>query len=153
MNTKGKKFTDMDKFRKILKDEGLKATPQRLAVHEAMMALIHASADMVQDYIAANCGTEITAASVYNILENLATLGVYSTRLSANNKKYYDINSFNHVHLYDSQGHEFRDLADDEVIGLVESHFKGRKFRGYKIDSINIQVVVHPTRRKGGKTA
>ena len=33
MITKGKKFTDMDKFRKILKDEGLKATPQRLAVH------------------------------------------------------------------------------------------------------------------------
>lgn len=147
MKTKGKKFTDMDKFRKILKDEGLKATPQRIAVHEAMMALVHASADTVQEYIATQCDTDITVASVYNILESLAKLGVYSTRLSANNKKYYDVNAYNHVHLYDSQGNEFKDIADDEVIELVESHFKGRKFRGYKIDSIDVQVVVHPTRK------
>lgn len=152
MKTKGKKFTDMDKFRKILKDEGLKATPQRLAVHEAMMALVHASADTVQEYIEAQCKTDITAASVYNILESLEALGVYSSRLSANNKKYYDINAYNHVHLYDSQGHEFKDIADDEVIELVESHFKGRKFRGYKIDSIDIQIVAHPTRRGTKKT-
>ena len=153
MKAKGKKFTDMDMFRKVLKDEGLKATPQRLAVHEAMMALVHASADMVQEYITSQCKTEITSASVYNILESLEALGVYSSRLSANSKKYYDINAYSHVHLYDSQGHEFKDIADDEVIELVENHFKGRKFRGYKIDSIDIQVVVHPTRKGSKRTA
>ena len=42
---------DMEKFRSILKTKGLKATPQRLAVHEAMLAMGHASADMVRDWI------------------------------------------------------------------------------------------------------
>lgn len=137
----------MEKFRKILKDEGMKATPQRIAVHEAMMALGHASADSVQEYICLHSNTDITVASVYNILEGMVGLGVYGYRLSSNNKKYYDVNAFSHVHLYDSHGHEFRDLADEEIIDIVENHFKGRKFRGYKIDAVDIQLVVHPTRK------
>lgn len=38
-------------FRNLLRRHGLKATPQRLAVHEAMMRLGHASADMVVEEI------------------------------------------------------------------------------------------------------
>ena len=34
-------------FRRMLGEKGLKATPQRLAVHEAMIALGHASAEDV----------------------------------------------------------------------------------------------------------
>lgn len=147
MRNKAKKYTDLDKFKAILKDEGLKATPQRIAVHEAMMALTHASADTVAEYISEHSSTEISVASVYNILEQLANLKVYSYRLSANNKKYYDLGTFDHVHLYDSKSHEYKDIMDEEVISLVESHFKGKKFRGYKIDSIDIQLVAHPTRR------
>lgn len=147
MRNKAKKFTDMEKFRKILKEEGLKATPQRIAVHEAMMALTHASADSIAEYIAEHSSTEITVASVYNILEQLSSLKIYSFRLSSNNKKYYDIATFDHIHLYDSKSHEYKDILDEEAIRVVESHFKGKKFRGYKIDSIDIQLVAHPTRR------
>ena len=39
----------LDEFRSRLKRHGLKATRQRLEVHEAMMALGHASADMVTE--------------------------------------------------------------------------------------------------------
>jgi len=140
-------FKDMESFRKLLKAKEMKATPQRIAVHEAMTALGHASADMVADHISANSKTKITVASVYNVLEDLTKLGVYSLRLSSNNKRYYDIIPTNHVHLYDSRGQEFKDIMDEEIIQMVENHFKGRKFRGYKIDGIDIQIIAHPTKR------
>lgn len=147
MRKAARNVKDLESFRKLLKSKEMKATPQRIAVHEAMIALGHASADMVAEHISSHSDTRITVASVYNVLEDLTKLGVYSLRLSSNNKRYYDITTTNHVHLYDSKGQEFKDVADEEIIEIVENHFRGRKFRGYKIDSIDIQLVAHPTRR------
>ena len=59
---------DMESFRSILKSKGLKATPQRIAVHAAMLALGHASADLVYEHIKKEGTAEVTVASVYNIL-------------------------------------------------------------------------------------
>ena len=118
-----------------------------------MLKLGHASADMVAEQMANAGFTRITIASVYNILSTLADLKIYSRRMSANNKMYFDVNSFRHIHLYDNANHEYRDLLDDELMDLVESKLKGRRFRGYAIDSVDIQIVCHPTRRKARSTA
>ena len=62
----------MDEFRTQLRRHNLKATRQRLAVHEVMMGLGHASADMVCDQLS-QMGTHVTVASVYNILNGLGS--------------------------------------------------------------------------------
>lgn len=139
---------DISQFKNILKEKGLKATPQRLAVHDAMLKLGHASADMVAGQMQAAGITRITIASVYNILSTLADLKLYSRRLSSNNKMYFDVNTFKHIHVYDKENNEYRDVIDDELVSLVESRLKGRRFRGYTVDSIDIQIVCHPSRRK-----
>ena len=92
------KCPTIEEFRNLLKKHSLKATPQRLAVHEAMMVLGHASADMVTEEILAQNKAKVTVASVYNILTQLAMLGVYHHRMSANNKMYFDVNTFYHAH-------------------------------------------------------
>ena len=135
-------------FTYAAKEKGLKATPQRLAVHDAMLKLGHASADMVAGQMQAAGITRITIASVYNILSTLADLKLYSRRLSSNNKMYFDVNTFKHIHVYDKENNEYRDVIDDELVSLVESRLKGRRFRGYTVDSIDIQIVCHPSRRK-----
>ncbi len=139
---------DISQFKNILKEKGLKATPQRLAVHDAMLKLGHASADMVAGQMQSAGITRITIASVYNILSTLADLKLYSRRLSSNNKMYFDVNTFKHIHVYDKENNEYRDVIDDELVSLVESRLKGRRFRGYTVDSIDIQIVCHPSRRK-----
>lgn len=144
---------DLIRFKDILKEKGLKATPQRLAVHEAMLKLGHASADMVAEQMESAGFTRITIASVYNILSTLADLRVYSRRMSSNNKMYFDVNTFKHLHLYDRTCNEYRDVLDDELVGLVESRLKGRRFRGYTVDHVDIQIVCHPTRRKTHSSA
>ena len=60
----------MAEFRSRLKKLGLKVTAQRTAVHEAMLKLGHASADMVTEEILREGKTKVTVASVYNILPN-----------------------------------------------------------------------------------
>ena len=49
----------MDEFRTSLRRHGLKATRQRLAVHEVMMELVHASAEMVKEELE-NRGARVT---------------------------------------------------------------------------------------------
>lgn len=139
--------TTVETFKKLLKARGLKATAQRVAVHQAMMELGHASADMVSAKIA-ETGAKVTVASVYNILAQLALLGIYKHRLSSNNKMYFDVNSYKHIHLYDVYNHEYRDVMDDELIEAVESALKKRRFKGYKVDNIDIQIICHPSHRK-----
>lgn len=146
MNTH--KCPDLEEFKAILKKNSLKATPQRLAVHQAMMTLGHASADMVTEQIKADNTAKVTVASVYNILTQLAMLGIYHYRMSANNKMYFDVNTFKHIHFYDKANHEFRDVIDDELVKLIESHLSRKRVKGYKIDGFDIQLVGHPTRKK-----
>ena len=146
MNTH--KCPTLEEFKDILKKHSLKATPQRLAVHEAMMSLGHASADMVTDAIKENSSAKVTVASVYNILTQMAMLGVYHYRLSSNNKMYFDVNTFKHIHFYDHDNHTFRDVIDDELVKLIESHLSRKRVKGYKIESFDIQLIGRPTHKK-----
>jgi Fe2+ or Zn2+ uptake regulation protein len=148
MNAQTKDPSAMDRFKSVLKRHKLKATPQRLAVHEAMLELGHASADQVSGWIAAKGGTRVTVSSVYNILTQMTLLGVYVHRFSANNKMFFDVNTFQHVHLYDTVNNEFKDIMDEELLEMVESRIKGKRYRGYKVDGVDIQIICHPTTRK-----
>lgn len=138
----------VEEFKQILKKHSLKATPQRLAVHEVMTELGHASADMVTDAIAAKGTTKVTVASVYNILTNLAMLGIYDYRLSSNNKMYFDVNTFGHMHLYDKENHVFKDVIDEELMNMIHSYLGRKRFKGYKVEGIDIQIIGRPTRKR-----
>ncbi|MBQ8839598.1 MAG: transcriptional repressor [Bacteroidales bacterium] len=142
------KCPDIEEFKMLLRKHSLKATPQRIAVHEAMMTLGHASADMVTEVIKEKATAKVTVASVYNILTHMAMLGIYNYRLSANNKMYFDVNTFKHIHLYDHENHTFKDVIDDELVSLIESYLCRKRFKGYKVEGVDIQLIGRPTRKK-----
>jgi Fe2+ or Zn2+ uptake regulation protein len=146
MNTH--KCPNIEEFTEILKKNSLKATPQRLAVHEVMMELGHACADMVTESIKQKGTAKVTTASVYNILTHMAMLGIYHYRMSANNKMYFDVNTFKHIHFYDKDNHAFRDVIDDDLVSLIESHLSRKRVKGYKIEGFDIQLIGRPTRKK-----
>ena len=140
----------LDDFRTQLRRHDLKATRQRLAVHEAMMELEHASADMVRDKLAER-GTTVTTASVYNILSQLADFRIYGRRLSATNKMFFDVDASRHIHLYDRENHSYRNLVDEQLMPLVNAQLKRRKFKGFTVEDIDIQIIAKPTTRKKKK--
>lgn len=138
---------DIIQFKRLLRDRGLKATPQRVAVHEAMLALIHAGADGVAEWIAEHGETPVSPASVYNILSLLADLKIYGRCSSRGGKMIFDVRTRRHLHLYDTQNEAYRDIEDEELLTWVEAHFKGRRFRGFRIDGFEVQLLCHPTRK------
>ena len=137
----------LDDFRTHLRRHNLKATRQRLAVHEAMMELEHASADMVREKLTER-GTTVTTASVYNILSQLADYRIYGRRLSATNKMFFDVDASRHLHLYDRENHCYRNLVDEQLALLVNTQLKRRKFKGFTIEDIDIQIIAKPTKKK-----
>lgn len=141
-------WEDIEAFKDALKDKGLKATRQRVAVHEVMMKLGHASADMVRDELSKEAKAKVTTASVYNILAQMALLGIYSHRLSIGGKMFFDVNPSCHLHLYDPQAGLYVDLEDEELTEMVETRCKRRRFKGYKVDAVDIQIICHPAQPK-----
>jgi len=141
------KTPSMEDFLHQLKRHSLKATRQRLLVHQAMMKLGHASADMVAEEIRQGGESRITQASVYNILSQFADCRIYGRRMSSNNKMYFDIYSFRHIHLYDRDNGRYRDVTDDELLETVTSHLRKKRFRGYTIEDIDIQIIARPTKK------
>jgi len=146
MATLPRPVLSMEEFRTQLRRHGLKATRPRLAVHQAMMELEHASADDVRALLARG-DEHITAASVYNILSQLADCRIYARRMSATNKMFFDIDNSRHIHLYDRENHTYRNLIDEDLAALVGAHLKRRKFKGYSIEDIDIQLIARPTRK------
>ena len=144
---------DIDQFVAKLKKHSLKATPQRIAVHKAMIRLGHASADMVAGEIAREGEASITVASVYNILCGLSELGIYGRRLSSTNKMFFDVNTFWHAHMYDCENDLYKDIMDEERNALRHENLSRRKFRGYRVESVDIQITVRPTRKKCARNA
>ena len=124
---KNDRSLDMEEFRFLLKKHGLKVTPQRIAVHNAMLDLVHAS-----------------VASVYNILTQLSLLGIYRHRVSSNNKMYFDVITEDHLHLYDTINHTYVDIMDDNLYKELEKKILPRRFKGYKIDNLEIMIMANP---------
>ncbi|NLZ19020.1 MAG: hypothetical protein GXY24_01945 [Bacteroidales bacterium] len=138
---------DILQFKRQLRDKNLKATPQRMAVHEAMSALGHAAAEDVSLWIAEYGDVSVSPASVYNILSTLADLGIYGRCSGRGGKKIFDVRAKQHFHLYDTRSEAWRDLEDPALLELLEAHLKGRRFRGYRLEGFELQLLCRPTRK------
>lgn len=123
-----------------IQNSGLKATPQRIAILGAMHKLGHASADMVADQLK-DIFPSLTVATIYNVLESFVEKKIVVRRFSSNNKMYFDVNTYTHAHLYFKEENRYVDYDEPELLELVNDYFKNRKIPGFKIDSIDIQIV------------
>lgn len=137
-----------EEFKSLLRRHGLKATTQRLAVHGAMTELVHASAEMVAERIAQTTKVKITQSSVYNILSQLALHGIYRYRLGANNKMCFDACNARHMHMYDMTNHTYRDLAESDLFNLVQEQFGRKRFKGYKVEGVEITILARPNKKR-----
>ena len=135
-----------EEFRTQLRRRGLRATRQRLAIHGAMMELVHASAEQVCARLEEQ-GARVTTASVYNILSQLADNHIYGRRLSSGSSMQFDVDPSRHFHMYDREHHVYRNLQDDQLAELAGTFLRRRRFKGYTIEDIDIQIITRPTRK------
>lgn len=115
----------------MLRERGLRLTPQRQLILEAVHQLTHATPERVHQYVRARvAGVNIT--TVYRTLELLEELGLVThTHLSHGSPTYHAAGDDQHVHLV-CRGCGRVTAVDPDVLEPVTRELHQR--RGFRVD-------------------
>lgn len=125
---------------KRIRDAGLKLTPQRREVYEAMMQLRHATVEDIIELVQSH-NKEVTVSTIYRILDSFCAANILSFIYHPETGKcYYDITVAEHHHLFD--GTSIEDYADKELSQLIREYLERRNFSAEEIGKIQVQVTL-----------
>ncbi len=124
-----------------LRDKGLKATPRRLSILEAIIELNnHPTAEEIIKYIR-NQNLNIATATVYKALDIMVARKVI---IKVDTEKHiirYDAIPEPHHHLYSAESNIIKDYENEEINKILEKYFKKNKIRDFDIEEIKLQII------------
>ena len=130
----------VEELRKKLSGKGLKVTPQRMAILDAVYRLgNHPTADQIIEYIR-QINPNIASGTVYKVLETLMECQLIKKVTTDKNVMRYDGIMENHHHLYCSETDLIKDYHDKELDRLLKEYFKDRNIEGFRITQFNLQI-------------
>lgn len=121
-------------------EKGLKVTPQRMAVWEAIKKLDnHPTAENIIGYIRKN-HPNISVATVYKILDVFVESKLIKKVKTEKDVMRYDAITENHHHIYCSDSDNIKDYFDEELNDLLEMYFSKHSIPGFIIEDIKLQI-------------
>ncbi|MCE1164634.1 MAG: transcriptional repressor [Bacteroidetes bacterium] len=124
-----------------LQKNGLKVTPQRVAVLEAINSSDnHPAADEIIDFISRH-HPNIGKGTVYRVLETLVNRGIISRVKTDSGIMRYDPITARHHHLYCSNSERIEDYDDKELNIILDNYFRKKKIKGFMIEDIKLQLI------------
>lgn len=127
-------------FREKLQAKGLKVTPQRVAIYEAIVKLKnHPTAENVIEYIKSN-HPNISIGTVYKVLDFLVENELLEKVKSERDIMRYDAVLSNHHHLYCSETDRIEDYEDEKLSKIINEYFKKNKIKHFKVQDIKLQI-------------
>lgn len=127
-------------FVDLLKEKGLKVTPQRAAIYEAIVKLNnHPTAENIIDYIKANY-PNISVGTVYKVLDTLVENGFLKKVKTEKDIMRYDAFVTNHHHLYCAETDRIEDFEDDTLTKIITNYFQTHKIKNFNIQDIKLQI-------------
>lgn len=130
----------MEQIRDILKDYGLKVTPQRVAVYDALCTLEHPYADDIVDYVR-QTNPGISVATIYNTLENFREKNLVFKLETCHDKMRYDAGMHKHYHICDARKDRMMDYHDEELDEILRSYFEKKSLTNVKVKDIRLLIV------------
>jgi Fur family peroxide stress response transcriptional regulator len=131
-----------------IKEAGLKVTPQRLAILEAVYRLDnHPTADNIIHYVR-QVQPNIATGTVYKVLDTLVEKQLVSKVKTEKDVMRYDGVMERHHHLYCSESDRIGDYRDDELDRMLEHYFRHKKIPGFRIDEIKLHINGRFTKKK-----
>ena len=123
-----------------LVEKGLKVTPQRIAILEAIYTLRnHPTAEMIMDYIK-DTHPGIASATVYKVLDALVENRLIKRVKTEKDRMRYDGIVENHHHIYCSESEEIKDYMNEELDQLLTAFFQKNEINDFKIEEIKLQI-------------
>ena len=127
-------------FREKLKEKGLKVTPQRVAIYEAIVTLKnHPTAENVIEYIKAN-HPNISVGTVYKVLDSLVENKLLKRVKTDKDLMRYDSILSEHHHLYCSETQRIEDYDDEQLNKMISNYFKKKKIKNFTIQDVKLQI-------------
>ncbi|MHC1738500.1 MAG: Fur family transcriptional regulator [Ignavibacteriaceae bacterium] len=131
---------DTANIRETISSAGLKVTPQRVAVLEAIYKLgNHPTADNIKEYIRKE-HPNIATGTIYNVLESLTEKKIIKKVLTDKDVMRYDGIATQHHHLYCMKTARIIDYSDPELDKLLGDYFKRKIIPNFNVDEIKIQI-------------
>ena len=128
-------------FKNQLNGKGLRITPQRLVILEAIARLKnHPTAENILDFIKKH-HPHIATGTVYKILDVLVEKGLINKVKTDRDIMRYDAILNPHHHLYSSESDQIEDYFDDHLSKLISDYFKTHKIPGFVINDIKLQII------------
>lgn len=133
-------MADNEIIRNRLTEKGLKVTPQRMIIMEALYNLKnHPAADNIIEYVRRK-HPNIATGTVYKVLETLHANGLIRKVTTDRDIMRYDGIVENHHHLYCSTCDIIKDYKDEELDRILENYFRKREIEGFEIEEFVLQI-------------
>ncbi len=128
-------------IRNKLIEKGLRVTPQRLAILEAIIMLSnHPTADNIIDFIKEH-HPNIATGTVYKVLDALVENKLINKVKTDKDIMRYDAVMDKHHHLYSAESDRIEDYFDDGLNILLSEYFKKNKVSDFEIEDIKLQII------------
>lgn len=121
-------------------EKGLKVTPQRIAILEAIYTLNnHPTAEMIMDYIK-DTHPSIASGTIYKVLDVLIENKLIDRVKTEKDIMRYDSILENHHHLYCSESEDIKDYINEDLDQLLADYFKKNGIEDFEIKEIKLQI-------------
>lgn len=135
-------------IRDLISSKGIKVTPQRMRVLEAVYSLNnHPTAENILDYIRKN-DPNIGSGTVYKVLETLVVNGLIKMVKTDKDVMRYDGILKNHHHLYCISCDYIEDYNNGKLDKLLADFFEENKIDNFIIEDIKVSVTGNFIRHK-----
>ncbi len=132
---------NLNDYKLQLKSKGLKVTPQRMAVLEAVDVLHdHPTAEEVGRFIRKKY-PNIATGTIYKTLDTLAEKDILNRVKTDNGLLRYDAIRDMHHHLYCLQTERIEDYYDSELTEIINQYFEKKEIPNFKIEDIKLQIM------------
>ncbi len=132
---------NLNDYKIQLKSKGLKVTPQRMAVLEAVDVLHdHPTAEDVGRFIRKKY-PNIATGTIYKTLDTLAEKDILKRVKTDNGLLRYDAIRDMHHHLYCLQTDRIEDYYDTELTEIINEYFEKKEIPNFRIEDIKLQIV------------
>ena len=129
-----------EEIRDMLSAKGLKVTPQRMRVMEAIYKLNnHPTADNILEQIRKK-DPNIGSGTVYKVLETLIENNLIKKVKTEKDIMRYDGILENHHHLYCKQCDFIEDYKNEKLDKLLKDFFKENEIDNFTIDDIKLSI-------------
>ncbi len=126
---------------RILTENNLKITPQRIAVLEAIIGLNnHPSAEYLLQYLQLNF-PHVAPGTVYRMLDTFVSKGIVKIVRTDDDTIRYDAVLDKHHHLYCSDTERIEDFYDEKLNQILDNYFKNKKIPNFKIKDFKLQLI------------